>query len=53
MKAVEVAESGETGKIVVLRGTAIETASLAEAVGTLKTVPNELYELAELFFDRG
>ncbi len=51
VKAVEVAESGETGKIVVLRGTAIETADLAQAVGTLKTVPEDLYRLAELFFD--
>jgi 6-phosphofructokinase 1 len=52
VKAVEVAESGETGRIVVLRGASIETASLAEAVGTLKTVPDDLYQLAELFFDR-
>lgn len=52
VKAVEVAESGKNGRIVVLRGTSIETADLSEAVGTLKTVPDELYELAELFFDR-
>ena len=52
VKAVDVAESGENGKIVVLRGTAIETAELSEAVGTLKTVPEEMYRLAELFFDK-
>ena len=52
VKAVDVAESGDNGKIVVLRGTAIETAELSEAVGTLKTVPAEMYQLAELFFDK-
>lgn len=52
VKAVETAEAGETGKIVVLRGTSMETADLAEAVGTLKTVPQDLCMLADLFSDR-
>ena len=33
-----------------LRGTEIVTVPLDEATGTLKTVPPELYEVAEVFF---
>jgi 6-phosphofructokinase 1 len=41
---------GESGVMVALRGEQIETVSLAEAVGTLKTVPPELLDrYASLF----
>jgi hypothetical protein len=33
-----------------LRGTELVAADLSEAVGTLKTVPDELIKTAELFF---
>ncbi|MCK5842118.1 MAG: 6-phosphofructokinase, partial [Candidatus Sabulitectum sp.] len=50
VKAVEVGESGENRKMVALRGTEIIATDLAEAVGTLKTVPEEHIKTAELFF---
>jgi 6-phosphofructokinase 1 len=42
--------AGERGKMVALRGAEIEVVELAEAVGTLKVVPKELYDVAKVFF---
>lgn len=50
VRAVEIAESGENGKMAALRGTEVVAADLSEAVGTLKTVPESDIETAELFF---
>lgn len=50
VKAVEIGESGENRKMAALRGTEVIAADLAEAVGTLKTVPEEHIRTAELFF---
>ena len=50
VKAIEMAEKGEFGKMAALRGTEIEAVNLEDAVGTLKTVPLEQYETAKLFF---
>lgn len=50
VKAVEMAEEGQFGKMAALRGTEIIAVDLSEAVGTLKTVPREDYETAKLFF---
>jgi 6-phosphofructokinase 1 len=45
--AVEAVHRGEFGKMTALRGTDIVMVSLAEAVETLKTVPDERYAEAE------
>jgi len=50
VKAVEIAETGENRKMAALRGTQTVAADLSEAVGTLKTVPEEDIKTAELFF---
>lgn len=50
VKAVEMAEAGESGMMAALRGTEVVAVDLAEAVGTLKTVPLDQYETATLFF---
>ncbi|MCK5131195.1 MAG: 6-phosphofructokinase [Candidatus Sabulitectum sp.] len=50
VKAVEIGESGENCKMAALRGTEVIAADLAEAVGTLKTVPEEHIKTAELFY---
>ncbi|HNX68490.1 MAG TPA: ATP-dependent 6-phosphofructokinase [Candidatus Omnitrophota bacterium] len=50
VKAVELIEQGQFGKMVSLRGREIVAVPLQEAVGELKTVPPELYELAKKFF---
>ncbi|MCD4775365.1 MAG: ATP-dependent 6-phosphofructokinase [Candidatus Aegiribacteria sp.] len=50
VKAVEMAEQGLFGKMVALQGTEIVAVDIEEAVGTLKTIPIEQYEAAELFF---
>lgn len=50
VKAVEMAEEGQFGMMAALRGTEIVAVDLKEAVGTMKTVPEELYETAKLFF---
>jgi len=50
VKAVEMAEQGLFGKMAALRGTEMAAVDLSEAVGTLKTIPVEQYEAAELFF---
>jgi ATP-dependent phosphofructokinase / diphosphate-dependent phosphofructokinase len=48
--AIDAVHRGEFGVMVALRGTEIVTVPLDEATGTLKTVPPELYEVAEVFF---
>lgn len=50
VKAIEIGESGENRKMAALRGTEIIAADLSQAVGTLKTVPEDQYRTAELFF---
>jgi len=48
--AVDLAAEGRWGRMVSLRGNAIVDCPLDEAVGELKTVPKDLYEVAEVFF---
>ena len=50
VKAVEIGESGENRRMAALRGTEVVAVDLAEAVGTLKTVPEDYIKTAELFF---
>jgi 6-phosphofructokinase 1 len=49
LKAVELARSGQFGKMVALRGTDIVTVNL-QAVTKSRMVPKELYEEAKVFF---
>ena len=48
--AIDGVQGGEGGKMVALRGTAIELVALEDAVGRLKTLDPQLYETAEVFF---
>jgi 6-phosphofructokinase 1 len=48
--AVDLASEGKWGRMVALRGTRIEDCPLDEAVSELKRVPDQLYEVAEVFF---
>lgn len=50
VKAVELILSGTFGKMVSLRGTRIESVSLADGTGKLKTVDDEFYAIARIFF---
>jgi phosphofructokinase-like protein len=50
LHAIDAADAGEWGKMTALRGTDIKLVELTEAVAQLKTVPEELYEEAEVFF---
>lgn len=50
VKAVELIIAKKWGKMVALRGNAIVDVPLEEAVKELKTVDNELYEVAKVFF---
>jgi len=50
LKAVELAKAGDFGKMASLRGREIVAVSLADAVGQLKTVPKEWYDMAKTFF---
>ena len=49
VKAVELVKEGKFGHMVSLQGTDIVAVTLEEAVGRLKTVPEERYEEARLF----
>ena len=49
VKAVELVLNEEFGKMVSLRGNQIVPVEIAKAVGTLKTVDMELYELSRVF----
>lgn len=50
VKAVELVQKGEFGKMVALKGNRIVGVPLVDAVGTLKTVDMKLYNLAKTFF---
>ncbi|MBI3306797.1 MAG: 6-phosphofructokinase, partial [Candidatus Omnitrophica bacterium] len=50
VKAVELVKAEKFGHMVSLQGRNIVDVSLADAIGQLKTVPPELYEMAQLFF---
>ncbi len=48
--AIDAVHDGASGVMVGLRGTTVVRVPLAEAVGTLKTVDDEIYAVAEVFF---
>lgn len=50
VKAVQLVKEGRFGHMVSLRGRDIVAVPLEEAVGELKTVPADMYELAKIFF---
>ncbi len=50
LHAIDAVQAEAWGTMTALHGTRIELVPLAEAVGTLKTVPPELYAEAEVFF---
>jgi 6-phosphofructokinase 1 len=50
VRAAEMVDEGLWGRMAALRGTAVIDVPLAEAVGTLKTVPEDVYRVAEPFF---
>ena len=50
VKAVELIKQGKFGEMVSLQGNDIVSAPLSKAVGALKLVPKELYDMAKVFF---
>ena len=48
--AIDAVNDEDYGKMVALQGTAIKRVPIADAVGTLKTLDKELFEVAEVFF---
>jgi 6-phosphofructokinase 1 len=48
--AMDAASEGRWGTMVALRGTDVVEVPIAEAVAHLKTVPQDLYQVAEVFF---
>ena len=50
IKAYEMIQAGEFGRMAALRGNKIESASLDEAIGELKPLDEEIYRIAEMFF---
>ena len=50
LKAADLVEGGEFGKMAALRGDDVIACSLDEATAELKTVPPEWYEVAKAFF---
>jgi len=50
LHAIDAADAGRWGTMTALRGTQIELVQLTEATAELKTVPQSLYEEAEVFF---
>lgn len=50
VKAVELIKAERFGHMVSLQGRNIVDVSLADAIGKLKTVPPDMYEMAQLFF---
>ncbi|HEX8748935.1 MAG TPA: 6-phosphofructokinase, partial [Pyrinomonadaceae bacterium] len=50
VKAVEMTEAAEWGRMVALSGNRITGVPLEEAVGELKTLSEEIYSVAKLFF---
>ncbi len=51
IKAADMIDKKEFGKMAALKGTDIISVSLDKAVGKLKTVPKERYEEAKLFYE--
>jgi len=50
VKAMELVIEGKFGHMASLQGTDILSAPLEKAIGTLKLVPKELYDIAKIFF---
>src|SRR5437763_1441255 len=50
IKAYELVREGNWGEMVAIRGNRIVTAPLADAVGELKRLDDEIYRVAEVFF---
>jgi 6-phosphofructokinase 1 len=50
LHALDAVDAGQWGKMTALRGTDIQLVDLGEATAELKTVPEELYSEAEVFF---
>ncbi len=50
LKAVDLVKEGKFGYMASLQGRNIEAVKIADAVGTLKTVPSDYYELVKVFF---
>jgi 6-phosphofructokinase 1 len=50
VKAVELVKSGKFGEMVSLQGNKVVSVPLSSAVGALKLVPGDLYEMAKVFF---
>lgn len=50
VRAIELVEKKEFGKMVALRGNEIIAVDLKEGVGELKTVPKHRFDMAKLFF---
>ncbi len=50
VKAVELIKEGKFGEMVSLQGNDIVSVPLSKAVGALKLVPKEMYEMAKVFF---
>jgi 6-phosphofructokinase 1 len=50
LHAIDAADAGLWGTMTALRGTEIQLVQLSEATAELKTVPESLYEEAEVFF---
>jgi phosphofructokinase-like protein len=50
LHAIDAVHQGHFGQMVALHGTSIDLVPIAEATATLKLVPPELYEEAEVFF---
>ena len=50
IKAYELVREGNWGEMVAIRGNRIVTAPLADAVGDLKRLDDEIYRVAEVFF---
>jgi 6-phosphofructokinase 1 len=50
LKAADLVEAGDFGKMAALRGDDVIAVSLDEATEKLKTVPDDWYEVARAFF---
>ena len=50
LKAADLVEAGDFGKMAALQGDSIVAVSLADATAELKTVPPEWYDVARAFF---
>ena len=48
--AADLVHSGDSGKMVALKGSKIGTVPLAEVTGRIRTVDMELYDIAQVFF---